>query len=551
MSEIEPAVRFRQVAAATLDDVLRRYPESSTALGDHRFDDQLDDLSEEGLALTATLMERHRAVLSALDPIHLTPEDRADLAMLLGEVDMRLFEINDLAATRWDPLVYNPGEGFYPLLTRATVPLPDRLRAIAGRLNQVPERLELARRQLEAPPRVHVETAINRQTGTVAMVGEGVERLLATEPGLRPLVEPAQRRALGALEDFEGVLHALLEGPHRSPRIGPELFGRRLALALSSSLPAAEVLARAQRRVEELDEELEATARRYLAADGGSGAADGSRSRAEIVRSALDRVAAEGPDDATVVAAIEAAMVGCTEAVRDYAIVSLPDQPMRVELMPVFRRGAGGAYCDAPGPLEEGGETSFAIEPTPRDWSAAQKASFYREYNYAMVTNLTVHEAMPGHMVQLAHARRFRGSTVARQVLTSGTFVEGWAVHAERIMAEHGHGGLPVKLQQLKMQMRVAINAILDFSVHAGELTEEGAIDLMTTRGYQEQSEARGKWRRACITSSQLSTYFVGYSELAELFADLPATVSYDEVLAHGSPPPSVLRQLLLDAPSA
>jgi len=156
-----------------------------------------------------------------------------------------------------------------------------------------------------------------------------------------------------------------------------------------------------------------------------------------------------------------------------------------------------------------------------------------------------VHEAMPGHMVQLAHARRFQGTTLARKVLSSGTFVEGWAVHAERILAEHGHGGLPVRLQQLKMQLRVAINAILDAGVHAGELTEGGALELMMGRGYQEESEARSKWRRACLTSSQLSTYFVGYSELADLFAELPATDNYDQVLAHGSPPPSLLGKLL------
>ena len=225
--------------------------------------------------------------------------------------------------------------------------------------------------------------------------------------------------------------------------------------------------------------------------------------------------------------------------------MSVPDQPLRVELMPVFRRGAGGAYCDPPGPLEEGGSTSFAIEPTPEDWSAEQKASFYREYNNAAVLNLTVHEAMPGHMVQLAHARSFKGSTIARRVITSGTFVEGWAVHAERIMAESGFGGLALALQRLKMQLRVAINAVLDVSVHTGDLGEDAAVALMMTRGYQEESEARGKWRRACLTAAQLSTYFVGYSELADLFSSLGRDIDYDEVLAHGSPPPRMLGAVL------
>ena len=469
--------------------------------------------------------------------------------MLIGELDKRVFTINDLATFRWDPLVYNPGEALYPLLTREVLPVPDRLRAIAARLELFPERLELARRQLEAPPRLHVETALNRHPGTVALVSDDVERLLVAEPGLRPLVEPSQGRALDVLGRFCRRVARSSRRPAPVSEDRPDLFGRRLALELFSSLPAEQVRASAQRRVEEIDEELEVVARRYLGQAAGAGAGAGGDGRASTVRAALDRIAMERPDDSTIVAAAEAALTRCTEAVRAHGIVSLPEQPMRIELMPVFRRGAGGAYCDAAGPLEEGGETSFAIEPTPGDWTPDQKASFYREYNDAMVTNLTVHEAMPGHMVQLALARNFAGSTVARGVLGSGTFIEGWAVHAERIMVEHGHGGLPVRLQQLKMQLRVAINAILDVSVHAGDLEEEGAVGLMMSRGYQEESEARGKWRRACLTSAQLSTYFVGYTELADLFAELGGHVGYDEVLAHGSPPPRLLRGLLRGAP--
>jgi uncharacterized protein (DUF885 family) len=218
---------------------------------------------------------------------------------------------------------------------------------------------------------------------------------------------------------------------------------------------------------------------------------------------------------------------------------------MVVQVMPEFRRGVAIAYCDAPGPLENGGETFLAVAPTPRDWTAERVESFYREYNSAMIANLLVHEAMPGHALQLAHGRRFRGSTPVRQVFMSGSFIEGWAVHAERLMAEAGHGGAAVRLQQLKMQLRMTINAILDFEVHAGDMSERAAMELMTTRGFQEEGEASGKWRRACLTSAQLSTYFVGYMELSDLFAHMGPVEQFDPVLSHGSPPPRVLQGLL------
>jgi uncharacterized protein (DUF885 family) len=167
-----------------------------------------------------------------------------------------------------------------------------------------------------------------------------------------------------------------------------------------------------------------------------------------------------------------------------------------------------------------------------------------------MVRNLTVHEAMPGHFLQLAHSRRYAGSTRVRSVARSGPFIEGWAVYAEQVMAEHGFGGLPIRLQQLKMQLRMTINTILDQAVHCDGMTEGEAMALMTQRGFQEEGEAAGKWRRALLTSTQLSTYFVGYSEVAPIGAARPAGVSvrdwHDRMLSQGSPSPRHLRGLLL-----
>src|SRR5690606_2090860 len=232
-------------------------------------------------------------------------------------------------------------------------------------------------------------------------------------------------------------------------------------------------------------------------------------------------------------------------------LVSLVDDPCVIQEMPEFARGVAVAYCDPPGPLEAADvPTFYCISPTPADWSPERVDSFYREYNNHMVRDLTVHEAMPGHFVQLAHARRFRGSTRARALGFSGPFVEGWGVYAEELMVEHGFGGLPVRIQQLKMQLRMTINAILDQLVHCEDLAEADAMALMTGRGFQEEGEAAGKWRRALLTSAQLSTYFVGYVEVAAIARARPAGTSvrawHDQMLAHGSRAPRHLRALLL-----
>jgi hypothetical protein len=273
----------------------------------------------------------------------------------------------------------------------------------------------------------------------------------------------------------------------------------------------------------------------------------------------LGRLAQDAPGDATILDFCRDALAAQIRFVTERRLVSVYDDPVELIVMPEIDRGVAVAYCDSPGPLEPAPLPTFiAVSPTPADWTAQRVASFYREYNRHMVHNLMVHEAMPGHYLQLQHSRRFTGSEVAvRAALRSGSFVEGWAVYAERIMAEQGYpgDGAPgtVRMQQLKMQLRMIINAILDAGVHGHGMTEAEAMALMTGRGYQEEGEAAGKWRRALLTSAQLSTYYVGYSEVSDLADDLRAASPgssgqqiHDRMLAHGSPPVRLLRTLLL-----
>ena len=529
----DTAARFHALAEDAVEDLLRLEPERATDLGDHRYDDQLTDMSEDGLAGAAATLADHRDELDSLDADELEPADAVDAQILRGGLDRRLFELQQLREHTWNPLHWLPGEAIYLLLSRDTGPVEDRLRALGGRLEAVPGRLATARATLRDMPRVHVETALTQISGLIGMLREQIPPLAGTAPRTFLSVEPMRTAAEDALVEHRDWLLEQLEGAHGDPRLGPSLFAAKLHLFLDADLSADQVAAAAREQLDRVTDELTELAVGWV------GPGD------DAVRRALDRAAAEAPDDRTIVSVAQRWLTEATELVTSSGVVRVPDDPMEIEVMPELRRGIGVAYCDAPGPLEEGGTTRFAISPTPAGWSPERVASFYREYNTAMMANLTVHEAMPGHMVQLAHARRYRGATKVRQVLASGSFVEGWGVHAEEIMARLGYGGVPVRLQQLKTMLRTTINALLDAGVHAGVMSETEAIELMTARGFQEEGEAVGKWRRVLLTSAQLSTYFVGYRELAPTLA---GRIRYDEVLAHGSPPPRHLAALLAAA---
>jgi len=165
-----------------------------------------------------------------------------------------------------------------------------------------------------------------------------------------------------------------------------------------------------------------------------------------------------------------------------------------------------------------------------------------------MLADLVVHEAMPGHYLQLMHNNKF--ASKLRAVFSSGPFVEGWAVYGEWLMAEHGFVGPRVKLERQKMILRVTANAILDHDIHAGTMDEAAARALMTGEAFQEDGEATGKWRRARLTSAQLTTYFYGFTQFYELRKAAETRPGFNErayhdrLLSWGSPAMKFVRQL-------
>ncbi|MFC7544865.1 DUF885 domain-containing protein [Plantactinospora sp. GCM10030261] len=534
---------FVPLAERIVDALLASRPDLATEAGDHRFDDRLTDLSGTAVAATGAMLVDAANALSELDPDQLDVQERVDHAILSSHVDRFLFEATEVRSYEWDPLTHNPGAALHAVLDRPFAPADVRLTSLAGRLAAVPDALATARDTLHDMPRIHVETAIGQFAGTAALVRDELPRLLESAPGMRDRVQPLADEAIRELEAFVGWLRGRLStdgADGRDPRLGRRLWEARLWHTLDTELPATEVLARAEANLERVTEEITAAAAELV-----GGPAD-----AGTVRRALDQLAEHRPDNDSIVGLAAATLAECTDFVREHDLVSLIDDPCVVMEMPEFARGVAVAYCDPPGSLETADlPTFYCISPTPADWPAERVASFYREYNDHMVRNLTVHEAMPGHFLQLAHARRYRGSSRVRALGYSGPFVEGWAVYAEELMVGTGFGGLPIRLQQLKMQLRMTINAILDQLVHCEGLSEADGMDLMTRRGFQEEGEAAGKWRRALLTSTQLSTYFVGYSEVSAIAASRPAGTParrwHDQMLAHGSPPPRHLRTLL------
>jgi uncharacterized protein (DUF885 family) len=543
---------FTALATATLDGMLELRPEWATGEGDHRHDDRLTVGTADYYAQAARWAGDRLAALGAIDAGRLSPQNRVDAQILANGLARLRFGMDTMREQEWNPLLANPGRAIYMLLARDFAPLQDRVRSVARRLAGLPESLAAARTVLGQMPEVHIETALTQFAGTRQLISGEAAKLAVDGNGHRRELSQAVPAALDALDEHTRWLEQRLADGRsdgfRDPRIGGDLFGQKLRLVLDTDLSAEEVLARAEADLTGVTEEITSAAARFSGATGHP---------ASAVRGVLDSLAADAPDDATILGLVSAAFGAQQEFVAAHDLVTMFGDPVEVIEMPELDRGVAIAYCDSPGPLEGVPLATFiAVSPTPEGWPAERIRSFYREYNRHLVHNLMIHEAMPGHALQLEHSRRFAGSTPVRAVLRSGPFVEGWAVYAEKVMGSLGYPGegnpSAVRLQRLKMLLRSIINTIMDVRVHCHGMTQEQAMAMMTGQGYQEDGEATAKWRRVLLTSAQLSTYYVGFTEVSGLASDLrlahPGWTDrqlHDVMLAHGSPPVRHLRSLI------
>jgi uncharacterized protein (DUF885 family) len=545
---------FEAFAQGFLDGYLQRAPADATQAGDHRYDGTWPDVSVQGEASTRKWLEDTRAALGKLPRDGLSEQNRIDAEILGDHLRSRLFAIDELKTPEHDPVWYTNliGEGLDPLVTRNFGTQDTRMASLLGRLDGIPAIVAAARQRLGHPAKIQTETAIQQNKGLIALVETQLAAQFAKVPAREHDLQEAAKRAAAALHDFQKFLETeLLARSDGSFRLERERFGKKLAFALGDDIDIDTVAANARALLTQTQAEMVDTAKQIWADDklGKLPRLDTADQRKAFVKQVLDHVAKERPTNQTILADAKQWLDRATAFVREHDLVRVPDEPVRVIEMPEYRRGVAVAYCDSSGPLEATPETFYTISPTPAAWPKPRVDSFYREYNESMLAELSIHEAMPGHYLQLMHNNRFKSKV--RAVFSSGPFVEGWAVYGEWLMAEKGFGGPKVKLSRQKMVLRLTANAILDHDIHAGDMDEPAALALMKGEAFQEDGEAVGKWNRARLSSAQLTTYFYGFSELiklrraAETQPGFSERAYHDRLLSWGSPAMKYVRRLI------
>jgi uncharacterized protein (DUF885 family) len=535
---------FAKLASEFMAESFALDPLEATNAGVHEHDHRWPDWSAAGIASQVAFCERWHARLVALPTPTLNAHEAIDRDRLLLQLDERRFEADEMGQDAWDPLtwVYRLGDGLFPLIAREFAPPAQRLASIAGRLEAMTDVIAAARGRLGAldgvpVSRLHTDIALRNFNGVDDLIGEalGLADANASEPevvALRARLDAAAGTARAALAAFRTHLRrTVLPKAEGEGRLGRDRFAARLRRTFSdSTISPEEVLAAAETDYPAVRGEMIRIARelwpewcpdRAMPDDEGA-----------IVRAVCDAIAGDHPGADELLDASRAELVRIEAFCREREVIGLTDEPLQIQWTPVFLRPFAGAMLHSPGPFDRGQKAFFSITPPDAAWPPERVESMLREHNRRQLRLLTIHEAVPGHYLQGVYGNR--NPSLVRSVYGDGVYAEGWAVYVTQVMLDVGFDAddPALLLMNWKYYLRGVVNAIIDVRIHVHDMTREDAINLMVDGAFQEVSEATGKYDRARLSSTQLSTYFIG----ARVMWDLEDLARRRAAVASGDP---------------
>jgi uncharacterized protein (DUF885 family) len=544
-------------------------PSSATATGLHQYnnqnlDDMLDDVSPAAQDRQRKYYEDFRQRLAALKSDDLSAEDRADLTIMQDQISLALLDLNEIHSSLHNPTGYieTLGNALFNPYILEYAPKPARLRNVIARLEKVPLFLDQASANLQSSPDIWTRVAIEENDGNIALVDKTIRADIPAD--LQEAYTKAADAALAAMRKFQGYLKKNLAARNNADwRLGRDLYQKKFRYTLETGAEPENVLANAEGELKKVRAEMMELAlplhRTMFPKHGDHSELTGDAKQNKVIGEVLDKIAER---HSTRESYMEDARndLGETRAlVEEKHLLSLPSRAnLQVIATPEFMRGiySVGGFAPAPA-LEPQLGAFYWVTPIPADWPKERVESKLREYNFYGLKLLTIHEAMPGHYVQLEIANDVQPKSrrILRAVFGNVPYVEGYAHYATKMMIEEGYlnHSPELALSFDKLDLRSIANSILDIRLQMLNMTEQEALDLMQKQTFQEHEEATGKFQRAQLSSAQLPTYFVGSRAWLKTREDYKQAKgsSYtlsgfnDKALAQGAVPMSVLGGLL------
>jgi uncharacterized protein (DUF885 family) len=532
-----------------LAEEFRRHPYFATQQGNRDYDDRLDDLS---VAARKADEVRTAQLLASLprqiDVEKLSLNGKIDFAIWQHALKYQLWQTKNDDRYSYDPRIYGEylTDSVFTQFSQSTLPRERIVANAAKRMKYIPKIVEAAKESLTNPPSVLTEIAIKRNLGAIAFYEKDLFTL-AKETGVTSELAAPAKAAVAALKEYQQFLEGNLKSRSTGDwRIGKDKFAQKLQLELDAGITAEEVIKVAEAEADRVEREMYYVAKQMWSKlfPGRVLPPDDAAGRRFTTKTVLDKLGDDHGKPEAIVDEARQTVDKIKQFIAAKKILTLPDPDRcKVILMPEFQRGFSAAYLNPAPTFDPKADSLYAVSPPPDDWPEDRRIAYFREYNRSMMQILTIHEAYPGHYVQLEYGNRC--PSLIRKVFYSGVFAEGWAVYTEQMMLDQGYGDgdLSLRLHQLKFYLRAVINAILDHHMHCSNMSDEEAMKLLVGRAFQTEGEAAGKVLRAKQSSCQLSTYFVGRTAFYRLRQQVQRARGeafdlgkyHEEVLSHGT----------------
>lgn len=553
--------QFDTFKTGFIEDLWKAFPSWASAEGMHDYDHILTIPNDSYRNEVIQFLDSSKARLSRFNLKSLSGGNTTDYYLIRDFIDGQYFQLNELKSYEWNPSQYNLGGQFFTVLNYRDHSLEKRLQNISEKLKAVGDFYTTARNEITAPTLVHTNLAIQQLKGSINVFDKAIRDSLdvsslndSEKNEITLLVDSAVASINGFVGWLENELKPQVERGERSIdfRLGTDLYEKKFKHNMSSTFTAREIYQKAIERKNDLHEKMFALTNKmwskYLPES------KMPEWKEDAIRMMIDTLSGIHAHRDSFIVTIRKQIPELEQFVIENDLMTLdPEKPLVVRATPEYMRGVAGASISAPGPYDSEAETYYNVTPLDH-YSPEQAESYLREYNQYMLQILNIHEAIPGHYTQLIYSNQ--SPSLIKSILGNGAMIEGWAVYSELMMLENGYGNHSDELWLMyyKWNLRTVCNTILDYSVHVLSMNEEEALQLLMKEAFQQEEEARGKWRRVQLSSVQLCSYFTGFYEIMELRKELQKRKGesfdlkafHEEFLSYGSAPVKYIRQLML-----
>jgi len=541
--------RLAGLSVRYFNETWRLEPIRATEMGVHYYDDRLPDLSAAGYATRIAFTRKLLGELRDIDPTTFGAEGSYDARILQARLESTLVSLQQRETWKHNPALYSgqAASAIFSLLERDYAPLRERLRAAIAREREIPALLDDGRQNVTTVDAVTGQLAKAEIAGSRDFFEHVVPAAFAglRDAKLQAEFNESNRAVVEALAAFQTAMDA---GPLLHPAgtyaIGTPLFARLLELQELAPLSPADYERAGETALAQTKADFVAVARAI--------------DPAKTPQAVAGELGAHHPAAADLLKTASDDVVALRRFVVAHKILDLPaDDDVKVVATPEFARETTFASMNAPGPLEKTATQAFYnVTPADPDWPAQrreQHLAYFNDYAFPIVS---LHEVYPGHYANFAIDRHLRLSAI-RKLIVSGSFAEGWAHYDEQMMVDEGWGnGDPhVRLAQLQLALQRECRLLVGLREHTQGMSVDAGTRFFEENAFMAHEPAHREALRG--TQDPLYGYYtLGKLEILKLRDDYKAKLGrnytlegfHDALLAHGDPPLTILRKILLGA---